>query len=102
MSEEDNGPDELPEFEVPEYSTEPYVANVIAATPSDFSELFPSHRRLQIRHDDSTLDGNMNLRVDTEVTVHGMNCLFMSSVVTADLKSRWSSMQHDLVPSTNA
>ncbi|GAB7363002.1 hypothetical protein MBLNU230_g3296t1 [Neophaeotheca triangularis] len=39
----------------------------IPATPSDFSELFPSPRRLDIRHDDTTLDGNMNLRIDTHV-----------------------------------
>ncbi|EGP87224.1 uncharacterized protein MYCGRDRAFT_72330 [Zymoseptoria tritici IPO323] len=70
--EEDNIHDELPEFEVPEYSTEPYAADAaVAATPADFSELFPSHRRLIVRHDDSTLDGNMNLRVDTDVTMHG-------------------------------
>src|SRR5438045_7130949 len=27
---------------------------------------FPSSRRLLIQHDDSTLDGNMNLRIETE------------------------------------
>ncbi|KAG0638199.1 hypothetical protein HOY80DRAFT_888266 [Tuber brumale] len=37
------------------------------STPSEFAELFPSTRCLSIRHDDSTLDGNMNLRVDTNV-----------------------------------
>lgn len=36
------------------------------ATPQEFSDLFPSTRRLIIRHDDSTLDGNMNVRVDTD------------------------------------
>jgi hypothetical protein len=72
MSDEDDGPDGPPEFEVPEYSTAPYAATHLAATPSDFSELFPSHRRLIVRHDDSTLDGNMNLRIDTEVTMHGV------------------------------
>jgi hypothetical protein len=36
------------------------------ATPQEFAELFPSVRRLIIKHDDSTLDGNMNIRVDTE------------------------------------
>lgn len=37
------------------------------STPQDFSRLFPSLDRLAIRHDDSTPDGNMNLRVDTIV-----------------------------------
>ncbi|EME44071.1 hypothetical protein DOTSEDRAFT_71767 [Dothistroma septosporum NZE10] len=68
---EEDLPQELPEYEVPEYTARPYQSAAIAATPSDFSELFPSHRRMAIRHDDATLDGNMNLRVDTEVTVHG-------------------------------
>ena len=47
------------------------TSNVIAATPSDFSQLFPSCRTLLIHHDDSTDDGNMNLRVDTEVSIDG-------------------------------
>jgi len=61
---------EQPEYKVPEHS-QPYAPTAVAATPSDFSELFPSHRRLTVRHDDSTIDGNMNLRIDTEVTMHG-------------------------------
>lgn len=67
---EDDDAAGLPEYEVPEY-TQPYAPTAVAATPSDFSELFPSHRRLTVRHDDSTIDGNMNLRIDTEVTMHG-------------------------------
>ncbi|EME79010.1 uncharacterized protein MYCFIDRAFT_190080 [Pseudocercospora fijiensis CIRAD86] len=63
--------DELPDYHVPEYSAQRYGPAAIAATPADFSQLFPSHRRLAIRHDDSTLDGNMNLRVDTDVNLHG-------------------------------
>jgi hypothetical protein len=42
-----------------------YQSRAIPSTPSDFAELFPSERLLSIRHDDSTSDGNMNLRVDT-------------------------------------
>lgn len=42
-----------------------YGSRAIPSTPSDFAELFPSERLLSIRHDDSTSDGNMNLRVDT-------------------------------------
>lgn len=42
-----------------------YSSKAVPSTPSDFAELFPSDRLLSIRHDDSTPDGNMNLRVDT-------------------------------------
>ncbi|KYG42985.1 hypothetical protein M433DRAFT_6695 [Acidomyces richmondensis BFW] len=73
--ESDEEPEEVaqqpPDYGLPEYVAETCESSVIPATPSDFSHLFPSHRRLMIRHDDSTLDGNMNLRLDTEVLVHG-------------------------------
>lgn len=41
--------------------------DAIPSTPSSFAPLFPSSRRLLIRHDDATIDGNMNLRIDTPV-----------------------------------
>lgn len=41
-----------------------YASDVIPTTPAEFSELFPSTRRLLIRHD-TTSDASMNLRVDT-------------------------------------
>ncbi|KAJ5225477.1 hypothetical protein N7468_006702 [Penicillium chermesinum] len=44
-----------------------FPTDALASTPSSFATLFPSSRRLLIRHDDTTLDGNMNLRVDTVV-----------------------------------
>jgi hypothetical protein len=53
--------------EVPEYKQEIIESVARASTPQDFAQLFPSQRRLCIRHDDTTEDGNMNLRVDTEV-----------------------------------
>lgn len=59
--------DDLPPFGVPEYEQEQFKSTAIPSTPSDFSEYFPSTRRLYIRHDDATLDGNMNLRVDTKI-----------------------------------
>lgn len=37
----------------------------IPSEPPQFADHFPSTRRLHIRHDDATLDGNMNLRIDT-------------------------------------
>ena len=53
----------------PQYS----APEVLPATSSDFAELFPSSRRLAIRHDDTTLDGNLNLRVDAPITtIRGM------------------------------
>lgn len=54
--------------EVSEYREEVIESTARASTPQDFAALFPSQRRLYIRHDDTTEDGNMNLRVDTEVT----------------------------------
>ena len=42
--------------------------DTVPTTPADFAELFPSARRMMIQHDDSTPDGNMNLRIDTDVT----------------------------------
>lgn len=61
--------DDLPEEYLPHYSPyyqpKPVVPEAVPATPQEFAELFPSTRKLHIKHDDSTLDGNMNLRVDT-------------------------------------
>jgi hypothetical protein len=56
------------QYEVPEYEQEIIETTARPSTPQDFAALFPSQRRLYIRHDDTTEDGNMNLRVDTEVT----------------------------------
>ncbi|KEQ62797.1 uncharacterized protein M437DRAFT_12823, partial [Aureobasidium melanogenum CBS 110374] len=53
-----DGPRPLPRPDI-------YQSRAIPSTPSDFAELFPSERLLSIRHDDSTPDGNMNLRIDT-------------------------------------
>ncbi|KAK5118508.1 hypothetical protein LTR62_003023 [Meristemomyces frigidus] len=58
----------------PAYKVPPRRNRVLVATPADFTELFPSRRNLLIRHDDSTPDGHMNLRVDTEVSSHGQTC----------------------------
>ena len=58
--------DDLPPFDVPELQDEPYIPLVFPATPEEFAEYFPSSRAFHIGHDDSTLDGNMNLRVDVE------------------------------------
>lgn len=69
-SDEDRS-EELPEYDVPDESLEVLSSSAIPSTPSDFAHLFPSTRRLHIRHDDATVDGNMNLRVDTEAYTSG-------------------------------
>ncbi|KAL4937983.1 hypothetical protein BDV06DRAFT_64404 [Aspergillus oleicola] len=59
--------EEPPLFEVTDRKRDMFLADVIPSSSSTFGKLFPSCRRLLIRHDDATLDGNMNLRVDTMV-----------------------------------
>ncbi len=57
--------DDLPPFEIPN-ETEEYIApTALASSPDEFALYFPSTSKMFIRHDDATLDGNMNLRVDT-------------------------------------
>lgn len=63
-------PPEEPRYEVDERQ-ETFATDALATTPSSFAGLFPSSRRLLIRHDDATIDGNMNLRVDTVVPRRG-------------------------------
>jgi hypothetical protein len=72
-SEEDLGEDldDMPEYQVPQYRHEPLPSDAIPTTPRDFAELFPTGKRISIRHDDATIDGNMNLRVDTQVEERG-------------------------------
>lgn len=55
------------EFEVPLTSHTVYPSDGVPSTAADFARLFTSDRRLLIHHDDATSDGNMNLRVDTEI-----------------------------------
>lgn len=59
--------DDYPEYEVPQYNHEVFPVDAIPTTPRDFADLFPTTKRISIRHDDATIDGNMNLRVDTQV-----------------------------------
>ncbi|KAI9821160.1 MAG: hypothetical protein M1827_003894 [Pycnora praestabilis] len=65
---EDDLLEDVQAFDVPGYRRETFHNDPVPSTPPDFADLFPSTRRLCIRHDDTTLDGNMNLRVDTEVS----------------------------------
>ncbi|OKL62062.1 hypothetical protein UA08_02743 [Talaromyces atroroseus] len=52
-------------YEVVTDRPEVFASSAISSNQATFADLFPSGRRLLIHHDDSTLDGNMNLRVDT-------------------------------------
>ena len=78
-----------PEFEVPEYK-EVVEADLRPSSPREFGKLFPSTKRLYIRHDDTTYDGNMNLRVDIEAR-DGMVQLFHLRM--QDLKEREVSLR---------
>ncbi|ODM21592.1 hypothetical protein SI65_02436 [Aspergillus cristatus] len=60
-------PEEEPRYVVVDRRPEFFPTDPLPSNPLSFGDLFPSSRRLLIRHDDSTLDGNMNLRVDTMV-----------------------------------
>ena len=57
--------EELPPFDVPDGESETGIPAPLASSPREFADYFPSTHRMSIKHDDSTLDGNMNLRVDT-------------------------------------
>jgi len=86
--------EEIPVYDLPDYAACSVEPSVIPATPSDFSDLFPSRRRLRIRHDDATLDGNMNLRVDTDVTMQGRNCdMTLFHLRMHDLRNREFSLR---------
>ena len=57
--------DDLPPFQIPDDQQEAIAPTALASSPEEFALYFPSTQRMSIRHDDTTLDGNMNLRVDT-------------------------------------
>ena len=57
--------DDLPPFDVPDFESETGMPSALASSPSEFADYFPSTHKISIKHDDSTSDGNMNLRVDT-------------------------------------
>lgn len=67
----DDFDDGMPEYDVPAYHHDPLPCDAIPTTPRDFADLFPTSKRISIKHDDATIDGNMNLRVDTQVEDRG-------------------------------
>lgn len=52
-----------PSYSIPSSNT----IETIPTTPQDFATYFPSQRRLNIQHDPTTDDGNMNLIISTEL-----------------------------------
>ena len=58
--------DDHSEYELPGEREQLSGSDAIPTTPPDFAKLFPTTRRILIQHDDSSSDGNMNLRIDTE------------------------------------
>lgn len=90
--------DDLPTFEVPDisgYSSETQPPTALTSSPEEFAEYFPSTQMLSIRHDDTTMDGNMNLRIDTEArTLDGGNInLQLFHLRMHDLKRREFSLR---------
>jgi hypothetical protein len=61
------------------------------SSPQDFADYFPSTRRLSIRHDDSSIDGNMNLIISTQTAQKEAVQLFHMRM--HDLKSREFSLR---------
>ena len=55
-----------PEYELPEDRHRVYESEAKPTSPPDFGRLFPTTDRILIQHDDSTSDGNMNLRLDVD------------------------------------
>lgn len=90
--------DDLPPFEVPEtsdYPSETPSRTALVSSPEEFAEYFPSTQKLTIRHDDTTMDGNMNLRIDTKArTPDGGNIeLQLFHLRIYDLKRREFSLR---------
>lgn len=86
--------EDITDFDIPPYATRSSGASALVPSPSEFSELFPSSRQLRIRHDDSTFDGNMNLRVDTGVSIDGRRYdMTLFHLRMHDLKNREFSLR---------
>ncbi|KAF7503520.1 hypothetical protein GJ744_003671 [Endocarpon pusillum] len=84
-----------PKLEAPVTRYAVYASDAIASTPADFAKSFTSNRSFHIQHDDATSDGNMNLRVDTEVVdSHGrLRKLILFHLRMHDLKDRRFSLR---------
>ncbi|KAL8820364.1 MAG: hypothetical protein Q9191_007534 [Dirinaria sp. TL-2023a] len=93
-SDEDFVGDEAPEYQ--ETYDVPYLEgpHVIPSSSEDFAHLFPTNRRLFVRHDDSTSDGNKNLQVYTDTCRKGKRVdLTLFHLRMHDLKNREFSLR---------
>jgi len=63
----DDYEDEYGRYDYYDYDYKTPRNEATPATPAEFAQLFPSSRKFQIRHDDASADGDMNIRVDTDV-----------------------------------
>lgn len=94
---EDEDPDLVDEDsqEVLTIADEEYRTEAIPSTPREFARLFPSADRISIVHDDATLDGNMNLRLDTQIELSNgqKRPLTLFHLRMHDLKSREFSLR---------
>lgn len=82
------------EYNLPEYHQENYEPGARPSTAQDFANYFPTTNRLSIRHDASTYDGNMNLRVDTEVSSkHGKEHVQLFHMRMHELRTREFSLR---------
>ncbi|KAG7007863.1 hypothetical protein G7Y79_00008g025010 [Physcia stellaris] len=85
--------EDLP-YDTPDYEPVYQKSKTTPSTPDDFSRWFPTTRRMFIRHDDSTFDGNMNLQVYTEVPQKGRKVdLTLFHLRMHDLKNREFSLR---------
>ena len=57
--------EQLP-YETPSERYDTILSGAIPTISSEFAVLFAAHRPIHVHHDDSTADGNMNLRLDLE------------------------------------
>lgn len=82
------------DYDLPEYLHEHFEPSIRPSTAQEFARYFPTTNRLSIRHDGSTYDGNMNLRVDTEVSSkHGKEQVQLFHMRMHDLRTREFSLR---------
>ena len=85
--------EDLP-YDAPEYEPVYQQSKTTPSTPDDFSQVFPTTRRMFVRHDDSSWDGNMNLQVYTEHPRRGQKVdLTLFHLRMHDLKNREFSLR---------
>jgi len=78
---------------LPVYQPGVVEPNVRVSTPHDFSKYFPSLNRLNVRHDEFTADGNMNLRIETVVTGRRRTAIQLFHLRMYDLVNREFSLR---------